>query len=302
MEIIKVNNLVKHYKNIKAVDGISFTVEEGELFAFLGENGAGKSTSINILCTVLSKDSGSITIDGLDIDKDSDEIKKRIGIVFQGSVLDGILSVKENLMSRCSYYGMSKKESLNRIQELSSLLSLDHLLKRKYETLSGGEKRRVDIARALIHKPRILFLDEPTTGLDPKTRKNVWDIINDLRRNIHLTVFLTTHYMEETKDADWVVILDHGHIVAKGTPNSLKNIYASNKLLWHVEKSMAHEDLLRKYNLEYSYNLDTYTIPYKENKEVIEFLSLERDIVDDYELIKGDMDDVFLNVTGRSFM
>lgn len=171
MEIIRVNNLVKYYKDVKAVDEISFTVNEGELFAFLGENGAGKSTTINILCTVLSKNGGSIMVDGLDMDYDEDRIKEKIGIVFQGSVLDEILTVKENLFSRCAYYGMNKKEARLRIEELSNLLSLDDIMKRKYGKLSGGQRRRVDIARALIPNPRILFLDEPTTGLDPKTRK-----------------------------------------------------------------------------------------------------------------------------------
>ena len=299
-EIIHVNNLVKYYKNVKAVNEISFTVNEGELFAFLGENGAGKSTSINVLCTVLSKTNGDIVIDGIDLDKDKESIRNKIGIVFQGSVLDGVLSVKENLMSRAAYYGMSKKEALLRINELSDLLELDDIMKRKYGTLSGGQRRRVDIARALINKPRILFLDEPTTGLDPKTRKVVWNVINDLRNKTNLTVFLTTHYMEETDEADNVVIIDHGNIVASGTPNSLKNQYSSNKLIWHIEKNDLNDELLNKYNLDYSYQLDSYKINYKDNLDIIDFLSNERERLLDYELIKGNMDDVFLNVTGRS--
>ena len=181
-EIIQVNNLVKYYKEVKAVDKISFTVNEGELFAFLGENGAGKSTSINVLCTVLSKTDGNIIIDGINLDNDKELIRNKIGIVFQGSILDNVLTVKQNLMSRSAYYGMSKKEAVLRIKELSDLLSLDEIMKRKYGTLSGGQRRRVDIARALLNRPRILFLDEPTTGLDPKTRKIVWNVINDLRK------------------------------------------------------------------------------------------------------------------------
>ena len=299
-EIIHVNNLVKYYKNVKAVNEISFTVNEGELFAFLGENGAGKSTSINVLCTVLSKTNGDIVIDGIDLDKDKESIRNKIGIVFQGSVLDGVLSVKENLMSRAAYYGMSKKEALLRINELSDLLELDDIMKRKYGTLSGGQRRRVDIARALINKPRILFLDEPTTGLDPKTRKVVWNVINDLRNKTNLTVFLTTHYMEETDEADNVVIIDHGNIVASGTPNNLKNQYSSNKLIWHIEKNDLNDELLNKYNLDYSYQLDSYKINYKDNLDIIDFLSNERERLLDYELIKGNMDDVFLNVTGRN--
>ncbi|RIA77726.1 multidrug/hemolysin transport system ATP-binding protein [Anaeroplasma bactoclasticum] len=300
MEIIKVNNLVKYYKNFLAVDRISFKVNEGELFAFLGENGAGKSTSINILCTVLSKTSGEVYIDGLDIDKDKEEIKKRIGIVFQGSILDNVLTVKENLMSRCAYYGYSKRVALNRIEELKEELELEDIMNKRYESLSGGQRRRVDIARALIHKPKLLFLDEPTTGLDPKTRRMVWDIINGLRKENNLTVFLTTHYMEETKDADYVVILDHGHIAAEGSPNKLKNQYTCNKLIWHTEDNTLNQELLNKYKLDYTYNLDSYRINYKNNESIIDFLSKEREFLKDYELIKGNMDDVFLNVTGRS--
>lgn len=299
-EIIKVENLVKCYKDVKAVDGISFTVNEGELFAFLGENGAGKSTSINILCTVLSKTEGKVYLDNFDLDKDKEEIRNRIGIVFQGSVLDNVLTIHQNLMSRCSYYGMSKNNSIKRINELKDLLSLDEIMKKRYENLSGGQRRRVDIARALINNPKVLFLDEPTTGLDPKTRKTVWNIINDLRKKTNLTVFLTTHYMEETEDADMVVILDHGRIVAKGTPNNLKTLYSKNKLLWHIDKSDEHDELLNKYNLNYSYIVDSYKIDYTDNESIIDFLSNEREVLKDYELIKGNMDDVFLNVTGRS--
>lgn len=299
-EIIQVNNLVKYYKEVKAVDKISFTVNEGELFAFLGENGAGKSTSINVLCTVLSKTDGNIIIDGINLDNDKELIRNRIGIVFQGSILDNVLTVKQNLMSRSAYYGMSKKEAVLRIKELSDLLSLDEIMKRKYGTLSGGQRRRVDIARALLNRPRILFLDEPTTGLDPKTRKIVWNVINDLRKKTNLTVFLTTHYLEETEEADNVVIIDHGKIVAQDTPNNLKNQYSSNKLIWHVDKSMDNDELLNKYNFDYSYQIDSYKIKYKDNLSIIDFLSNERDRLLDYELIKGNMDDVFLNVTGRS--
>ncbi|MCR5232189.1 MAG: ATP-binding cassette domain-containing protein [Acholeplasmatales bacterium] len=240
-DIIVVKGLVKNYKNVKAVKDITFSVKEGELFAFLGENGAGKSTTINVLCQVLNKTSGKVIIDGFDIDKDSLEVKKRIGIVFQGTVLDNILTVKENLISRCAYYGMNHKMAMNRVNELVKPLSLEKLLKRKYQTLSGGERRRVDIARALINKPRILFLDEPTTGLDPKTRKIVWDIISNLRKEINLTVFLTTHYMEECNEADNVIILDSGNIVAEGTPNNLKNLYSSNKLLWYTNDSIDNQ-------------------------------------------------------------
>lgn len=298
-DIIIVRHLVKNYKTVNAVKDISFTVKEGSLFAFLGENGAGKSTSINVLCTVLSKTSGRVTISGYDLDTQAQEIRNSIGIVFQNSVLDGKLSVKQNLVSRCAYYGMNKNETKERLSYLEKLLSLSDIMNRKYESLSGGQKRRVDIARALINNPKVLFLDEPTTGLDPKTRKMVWNIINDLRKKMGLTVFLTTHYMEETEDADEVVIIDHGEIVAHDTPNNLKTNYSSNKMLWHVKESKENDALLKKYNLKYIYNLDTYKIKYSKNEELIDFLSNERKILTDYELIKGNMDDVFINVTGK---
>ena len=190
---IEVKNLIKNYKNVNAVQDISFNVKKGSFFAFLGINGAGKSTTINILCNVIEKTSGSIKINGFDIDNQKNEIRKLIGIVFQNSVLDKELTVMENLLSRASFYGMSSKESKNRIAELTKQFTLENILKQKYKTLSGGQKRRVDIARALINKPEILFLDEPTTGLDPGTRQQVWEIIHNLRYETGLTVFLTTH-------------------------------------------------------------------------------------------------------------
>ena len=298
-DIIQVNHLVKNYKNVLAVNDISFSVKEGSLFAFLGENGAGKSTTINVLCTILQKNGGSIFIDGYDLDKEPDKIRNSIGIVFQNSVLDGVLTVKENLISRCAYYGLNKKQSLERISYLSGLLDLGEIMTRKYNQLSGGQRRRVDIARALINSPKVLFLDEPTTGLDPKTRKLVWSIINDLRKRINLTVFLTTHYMEETEDADEVVIIDHGQIVAHDTPNNLKSKFSSNKMLWHTQKSKENDALLNKYKLNHEYVVDTYKIAYKANNDIIDFLNKERGLLLDYELIKGNMDDVFINVTGK---
>lgn len=228
--IIEVKNLVKNYKDVHAVNDISFTVEEGSFFAFLGINGAGKSTTINILCTVLEKTSGNVKIGGYDLDKEKNKIKELIGIVFQGSVLDKQLTVKENLESRASYYGLNKKEIAKRIESLTQTFDLSEILKRKYGTLSGGQRRRVDIARALINRPKLLFLDEPTTGLDPKTRLQVWEIIYNLRKETGLTVFLTTHYMEETVDCDNVVIIDSGKIVANDSPHNLKKIIRQTAL------------------------------------------------------------------------
>ena len=297
MKIIEVKNLKKNYKNFTAVDGISFDVEEGELFAFLGENGAGKSTTINMLTTVLEKTDGQAFIAGHELGKEDDEIRKINGIVFQNSVLDKKLTVKENLLTRGSYYGLSKKEVLKRLEPFSEKFEMKDIWDRKYEKLSGGQRRRVDIMRALINNPKILFLDEPTTGLDPKSRKLVWDYINYLRREHKMTIFLTTHYMEETRDADHVVILDKGHIVSKGTPAELKSQYAHSKLVWYTAKSEKAEALITSISDKYIYDADHYNIT--TDRAITEFLYENRGEIRDYEYIKGTMDDVFLNLTGK---
>lgn len=296
-KIIEVSHLSKNYKNVKAVDDISFSVNEGEFFAFLGINGAGKSTTINILCTVLQKTSGSVKIGGFDLDKQKEKIKDLIGIVFQNSVLDIQLTVRENLVSRASYYGLSKTQIRERVDYLAEIFSLDEIMNRRYGKLSGGQKRRVDIARALINEPKILFLDEPTTGLDPQTRVQVWNIIHELRKEKGLTVFLTTHYMEETTDCDNVVIIDSGKISANGTPNDLKNTYAQNSLIWYTEQSESTENQLIKNNLNFEYANSAYHIKIEKSKEATELVN--KFGIEDYEVIKGDMDSVFLNITGK---
>ena len=293
MNVIEVNNLSKSYGDLKAVDEISFNVHEGELFAFLGVNGAGKSTTINMICNITKPDSGEIKICGNDI---SDiKSKESIGVVFQGSVLDDRLTVLENLKSRAAYYNLDKDFIKERIEYLINLFDLKEILNKKYKTLSGGLKRRVDIARALIHNPSILFLDEPTTGLDPKSRIMVWSVINELRKNAKLTVFLTTHYMEETKDANRVVIIDHGHILVNDTPINLKEKYTCNYLKIYTEKN---SEIEKKFD-KFEYKTNAYYIPFDNSKDVISFIENNKDILTDFEVIKGDMDDVFLTVTGR---
>lgn len=296
-KIIEVSHLSKNYKNVKAVNDISFSANEGEFFAFLGINGAGKSTTINILCTVLEKTSGSVKIGGFDLDRQKDKIKDLIGIVFQNSVLDIQLTVRENLISRASYYGLSKKQIRERVNYLAKIFNLDEIMNRRYGKLSGGQKRRVDIARALINEPKILFLDEPTTGLDPQTRVQVWNIIHKLRKEKGLTVFLTTHYMEETTDCDNVVIIDNGQISANDTPNNLKNTYAQNNLVWYTEQSESVENMLAENKLNFEYSNSAYHIKIEKSADATELIN--RFKVEDYEVIKGDMDSVFLNITGK---
>ena len=241
---ITVKNLTKKYDDFTAVNSISFDVEEGELFAFLGENGAGKSTTINILCTILDKTAGDVKVFGNELSKDDDKIRNLIGIVFQNSVLDKKLTVGENLMTRGAYYGLNKKRIKERLEPYMDDFEIGEIWNRKYEKLSGGQRRRVDIVRALINDPKILFLDEPTTGLDPKSRKIVWDHIRKLKKEKQLTIFLTTHYMEETTDADEVKILEHGNIIASGTPAQLKSRYSRSKLIWYTEKTELSEKLI----------------------------------------------------------
>lgn len=309
MEAIRVSHLVKKYKDFTAVNDISFSVGEGELFAFLGENGAGKSTTINILCTILERTGGDITVCGHKLGSEDDNIRSKIGIVFQNSVLDAKLTVRENLYTRGSYYGLSKKQIEERLTPLSAGFELDRLWEKKYGSLSGGERRRVDIIRALINEPEILFLDEPTTGLDPKSRKLVWDYIGFLRENRGMTIFLTTHYMEETRDADNVVILDRGTIVASGTPAELKSRYAAGRFVWYTEESPEKEALMKELAslhgavrssenaASFSRDADHYNVPIREN--IADFLYRYREQITDYEIIKGSMDDVFLNLTGK---
>ena len=296
--IIEVNRLIKNYKEVEAVRDISFTVEEGSFFAFLGINGAGKSTTINILCTVLEKTSGDVTVGGFDLDRDPYKIKDLIGIVFQGSVLDKQLTVRENLASRAAYYGLGRSEIKARIAQLSETFELQDILNRRFERLSGGQKRRVDIARALINRPKILFLDEPTTGLDPMTRVKVWEVIHKLRRETGLTVFLTTHYMEETALCDKVVIIDSGKIAAVGTPHELKQQYAGSRLLWYTPQSDEAEMLLKEEGVDAEYRIDCYHIALESSEQATALLK-KYDAVKDYEFIKGNMDDVFLAVTGK---
>ena len=293
--IIEINHLSKTFGEVKAVQDLSFRVKEGELFAFLGVNGAGKSTTINIMCAQLAKDNGEIIIDGYDLDKDADGIKRELGVVFQSSVLDGALSVYDNLQSRAALYGIIGDEFKERIEELSQLLEFKDLYKRPVGKLSGGQRRRIDIARALLHKPKILILDEPTTGLDPQTRKTLWNVISQLRKNENMTVFLTTHYMEEAAEADYVVIIDSGKISAEGTPLELKNTYTGDFVtIYGID-----EAVVKSFGYEYEKIRDAYRIAVPNTKAATELIVKYPELFIDYEITKGKMDDVFLSVTEK---
>lgn len=294
-KIIQIDHLSKSFGDVKAVQDLSFRVKEGELFAFLGVNGAGKSTTINIMCGQLSKDSGDILIDGHSLDKDLDSIKRKLGVVFQNSVLDSSLSVYDNLESRAALYGIVGKAFRDRLSVLSEMLEFGDILKRPVGKLSGGQRRRIDIARALFHNPKILILDEPTTGLDPQTRKTLWNVISDLRKTENMTVFLTTHYMEEASEADYVVILDDGKISAEGTPLELKNAYTGD----YITIYGASEAEIKILGTEYEPIKDAYRLFVPNTRAATELILKYPDVFHDYEITKGKMDDVFLAVTGK---
>ncbi len=298
--ILTVSHLKKTYGNLKAVNDISFNVKRGGLFAFLGLNGAGKSTTINIICSILKKDSGKITIDDVDLDSNIDAVKSKIGIVFQNSVLDNSLTPKENLIIRAGFYNIRGKELQDRLDILVKMLDLGSFFNRPVGKLSGGQKRRVDIARAMIHEPSLLILDEPTTGLDPQTRLSVWNLVNDLREKTGMTVFLTTHYMEEAEKASYVVIMNKGNIIAEGTPTELKNNYSGDYVIIYTNKNEEIESILDKENRKYIYNFDNkyYRVTVENSSDAIEFIGNHKDLLNDFEVEKGSMDDVFLNVTG----
>lgn len=294
-KIIEIESLSKSFGIVKAVRDLSFCVKKGELFAFLGVNGAGKSTTINIMCGQLEKDGGKITVNGHDLDFEPDKVKSELGVVFQNSVLDSALSVYDNLKSRAALYGITGKAFEKRIDELSDMLDFKNLLKRTAGKLSGGQRRRIDVARGLLHNPEILVLDEPTTGLDPQTRKTLWNVIYELRKKENMTVFLTTHYMEEAAEADYVIILDNGKIAAEGTPLQLKNAYTGDYVTIYGER----EDVVKKLGVEYERIKDAYKISVPDTKAATELIIKHPEAFTDYEIVKGKMDDVFLAVTGK---
>ena len=274
-EIIKIDHLYKSFGDVKAVHDLSFHVKEGELFAFLGVNGAGKSTTINIMCGQMSKDNGSVIIDGHNLDYDSD-----------------------NLESRAALYGIVGKVFRDRLSVLSEMLKFEDILKRPVGKLSGGQRRRIDIARALFHNPKILILDEPTTGLDPQTRKILWNVISDFRKTENMTVFLTTHYMEEASEADYVVIIDDGKVSAEGTPLELKNDYTGD----YITLYGISQDEIKLLGTEYEAIKDAYRLFVPNTRAATEIIIKNPELFHDYEITKGKMDDVFLAVTGKKLV
>lgn len=296
VNVIEVKGLKKRFQNVEAVKGIDFHVKKGSLFAFLGTNGAGKSTTIEILCTLQDKTARDVKINGytLGTAKDNEEIRKSIGVVFQQSLLDEELTVRENIRHRGKFYPLTNEQLKENYDFVRSTLNLKDIEQKKYGKLSGGQKRRADIARAIIHKPSILFLDEPTTGLDPKTRKFVWSTIEHLQKETGMTIFLTTHYMEEAVLADQIVIMKEGEIIAKGTPQTLKEQYAKDQLILMVTNS--GEEMLQQLNIPYKRRAEAFHIEVDSTLDSLPILEKMKNVITSFEVVKGSLDDVFIEI------
>ena len=297
--IIEVKNFTKKYGDFTAVNDISFNVEEGTLFAFLGPNGAGKSTTINTLCTIFEKTSGTLIIDGKDVTTQKSEVRSSIGVVFQDSTLDAKMTIDENLKLHCVFYNIPKNEVEERIQFVLNLVDLLDERKKLVGALSGGMKRRVEIARGLIHYPKVLFLDEPTTGLDPQTRAHIWEYIVKLQKERNITIFLTTHYMEEAEICNKIAIMDGGVIVAHDTPYALKKEYTKDKAYITTENGPELERLLTQYELKYIKKDGYYKVDAENINPLLQVLSLQKEVITDIEIKKGTFNDVFLEITGK---
>lgn len=299
-DIIQVSNLKKYFKEVKAVDDISFRVKRGELYGFLGVNGAGKSTTINMLCTLLNSSEGEAYICGYRLGKEDREIRRKIGVVFQDNTLDNRLTIKENLITRASLYDNSTNSIHKNLDYVCEVLDIGDVLNRQFRKLSGGQKRRCEIAKALMNRPELLFLDEPTTGLDPQTRQNVWESIERLRSEDNMTVFLTTHYMEEAAKAQYISIMEAGKLVADGTPTELKQKYAQDILRLVPENPEELMNHLQEAQLEFEYRSNHVRVIIPDSMYGLELLNKLRGSLKSFELIQGTMDDVFLNITGKS--
>ncbi|MDD3048502.1 MAG: ATP-binding cassette domain-containing protein [Bacilli bacterium] len=298
-DIIKVEHLIKKYDKLTAVDDITFNVKEGDLFAFLGPNGAGKSTTINILCTILDKTSGNIEINGLKLGINDEEIRNNIGVVFQSSNLDDLLTVLENIKTRATFYNIETDLFDKRLEYISNMIGIKDILNRPYGKLSGGQKRRVDIARALINEPKILFLDEPTTGLDPQTREKVWEVLAEIQKKNKTTIFLTTHYMEEASNADKIAIIDNGKLIIHDTPMKMKEKYTSNMLRIMPKDNNKLIKYLDKFKYAYKIKVDNTEVFVKNSLEALKILKEIENNLFNFEVIEGNMDSVFINLTGK---
>lgn len=296
--MIKLTNVVKKFGKIEAVKGINLEVEKGSLFAFLGENGAGKSTTLSMICTESEPTSGEIYIDDEKLTfKNRKLFRQKLGVVFQENVLDDLLTVRENLYNRASLYGKTKAEITERLALVSSIMGIEDILNRRFEKLSGGQKRRAEIARAIMHDPEILLLDEPTTGLDPKTRVSVWKIIDYLREELGMTVFLTTHYLEEAKDADQLAVIHKGKIIAQGTPANIRSRFSVDKIFFYDAKVAELQKIMKKANLPFKVSKATMRVDViNRDVEILAILNQAAGLYGSFEVIKGNLDDAFISM------
>ncbi|HBL6122577.1 TPA: ABC transporter ATP-binding protein [Listeria monocytogenes] len=296
--MIKLTNVVKKFGKIEAVKGINLEVEKGSLFAFLGENGAGKSTTLSMICTESEPTSGEIYIDDEKLTfKNRTLFRQKLGVVFQENVLDDLLTVRENLYNRASLYGKTKAEITERLALVSSIMGIEDILNRRFEKLSGGQKRRAEIARAIMHDPEILLLDEPTTGLDPKTRVSVWKIIDYLREELGMTVFLTTHYLEEAKDADQLAVIHKGKIIAQGTPTNIRSRFSLDKIFFYDAKVAELQKIMKKANLPFKVSKATMRVDViNQDVEILAILNQAAGLYGSFEVIKGNLDDAFISM------
>jgi len=297
--IIEVKNFTKRYGNFEAVKNISFDVKEGSIFAFLGPNGAGKSTTINTLCTIFEKTEGQLFIDGKDVSREKNAVRQAIGVVFQDNTLDKKMTVEENLQMHCVFYRVPRGEVEERIKFVLKLVDLTQWRRKPITALSGGMMRRVEIARGLIHYPRVLFLDEPTTGLDPQTRNHVWEYILNLQKEKNITIFLTTHYMDEAEHADDVAIMDHGQIIAHDTPFGLKKKFTKNRAYITTKDAAKFERVLSQEGIRFEAREKFYRVDVEDNAHFLNVLAECKSDILDMELRKGTLNDVFLDITGR---
>lgn len=297
--IIEVKDYVKKYGHFTAVDKISFEVEEGSIFAFLGPNGAGKSTTINTLCTIFEKTSGSLFIDGKDVSHEKDAVRNSIGVVFQESTLDNKMTVIENLLMHCNFYGVAKNEALERCEFALEIVDLTDWKKAMVSSLSGGMKRRVEIARSLLHFPKVLFLDEPTTGLDPQTRAHIWEYIVKLQKEKNITIFMTTHYMDEAEICNKVAIIDDGKIVAMDTPHRLKQQFTKDKAYINTTNEQQLEQLLESSEFVYKKKRGFYSVEIHNLQLFLEIICEHKPFIQELEMKKGTLNDVFLEITGK---
>ncbi len=302
MDVIEASNLVKRFGELEAVKGVSFSVKEGEIFGFLGPNGAGKTTTINMLCTLLKPTDGQAKVNGYDVIKERSQVRQSIGLVFQEPSLDDYLTAEQNLRFHGYAYGIPKNVLEPRLKELLEMMELWDRRKGKINTYSGGMKRRLEIARGLLHHPRVLFLDEPTLGLDPQTRRRIWDYIHDLRKRENLAIFMTTHYMDEAENCDRIAIIDYGRTVALDTLEKLKDGVGGDVISIKTEDNEEAMRLLEgQYKLKpgIENGIISFTVPHGE-EFLPKFVSGFPLRLLSIGLRRPTLEDVFLKLTGRN--